>query len=258
MSVHAAGVVIAPSTIVRYTPLEPDPKGTTNRPVTQYNMHAVEDAGLLKFDILGLTNLAILAESVRLVQQDRGKTIDVEQLPMDDKKTYQMISRGYTIGIFQLGSTGMTAVLRKMQPTNLADIAACIALYRPGPMQNINEYIERKQGHKQIEYLHPAMEKYLKKSYGVLVYQDDLLYTAIELAGFNWEEVDIFRKAVGKKIPELMAQQETLFKERTKKQTNMPEAKIKKLWDLFDPFKDTASTKRMQLVTLRLRIKQRT
>ena len=237
ISVHAAGVVISPTTIVEYTPLEQDPKGITNRPVTQYNMHAVEDAGMLKFDILGLTNLAILAGAVALVKKDRGEDIDVEKIPMDDPKTFTMISRGYTTGVFQLGGDGMTAVLKKMKPTTIHDIAAIVALYRPGPMRNIDEYIERKQGRKPATYLHPDMEKYLKNSYGVLVYQDDLLYTAIEIAGYNWKEVDVFRKAVGKKIPELMAQQEKIFKERVRERTKMPNIKVDKLWNLFDPFK---------------------
>ena len=237
LSVHAAGVVISPTTIVKYTPLERDPKGVTNRPITQYNMYAVEDAGLLKFDILGLTNLAILADAVELVKQDRGKTIDVERLPLDDRKTYEMIGRGHTTGIFQMGGGGMTAVLEKMKPTTIHDIAAVVALYRPGPMQNIEEYVSRKQGQKEITYLHPKMEKYLKQSYGVLVYQDDLLYTAIELAGYDWKEVDVFRKAVGKKIPKLMAEQEKIFKQRVREQSGVSEAKANALWNLFDPFK---------------------
>ena len=162
-------------------------------------MHAVEDVGLLKFDILGLTNLAILADAVRLVQEDRDEAIDVERLPLNDAKTYRMIGLGYTAGVFQLGGTGMTSVLKRMKPTAIHDLAAIIALYRPGPMGNIDEYIERKQGRKSAVYIHPSMEKYLKHSHGVLVYQDDLLYTAIEVAGYNWEEVDVFRKAVGKK-----------------------------------------------------------
>ena len=131
LSVHAAGVVIAPDRVVRYTPLERDPKGVTKRPITQYNMHAVEDAGLLKFDILGLTNLAILAEALTLVEQDSGEQIAIDEIPLDDMKTFDMISRGFTIGIFQLGGRGMTAVLERMRPTSLYDLAPpshCIAL----------------------------------------------------------------------------------------------------------------------------------
>lgn len=237
MSVHAAGVVISPTTAVNYTPLERDQSGTDGRSITQYDMHAVEDAGLLKFDILGLTNLSILSESVALTKKDRGKEIDVEKLPVDDIPTYQLISSGRTTGIFQLGGSGMTAVLKRMKPTSIHDLAAVIALYRPGPMDNINEYIDRKQGKKSVSFAHEAMKKYLAPSYGVFVYQDDLLYTAIELAGYNWEEVDVFRKAVGKKIPELMAQQEKVFKTRVAKKTGLPKEKINKIWDLFDPFK---------------------
>ena len=237
ISVHAAGVVISPTTAVAYTPLERDPKGVTDRPITQYDMHDVEDAGLLKFDILGLTNLAILAGAIELTQQDKGVTVDVEKIPLDDQKTYKLIGDGYTIGVFQLGGAGMTAVLKRLKPTSMYDIAAIVALYRPGPMGNIDEYIARKQGKRSVSYIHPKMESYLKNSYGVLVYQDDLLYTAIELAGYDWKEVDVFRKAVGKKIPELMAQQEKIFKERVKKLSELSDAQANKLWDLFEPFK---------------------
>ena len=237
ISVHAAGVVISPTTAVAYTPLERDPKGVTDRPITQYDMHAVEDAGLLKFDILGLTNLAILAGAVTLVEQDKGKKVDVEKLSLDDQKTYKMIGDGLTIGVFQLGGSGMTAVLQKMKPTSIYDISAIVALYRPGPMRNIDEYIARKKGDRPVSYIHPKMESFLKNSYGVLVYQDDLLYTAIELAGYDWKEVDVFRKAVGKKIPELMAQQEKIFKQRAKEKSGLTDAQANKLWDLFDPFK---------------------
>ena len=237
LSVHAAGVVISPTTIVQYTPLERDPKGVTNRPVTQYNMHAVEEAGLLKFDILGLTNLTILTDAIHMVKHDRDIDIRVEELPLDDEKTYAMISKGYTTGIFQLSGSGMTAVIKRMRPTSIHDIAAIIALYRPGPMKNIDEYIERKQGRKDVSYLHPRMETYLKNSYGVLVYQDDLLYTAIEIAGYTWEEVDVFRKAVGKKIPELMQKQEVIFKKQAMEKTGMSAAAAERLWNLFDPFK---------------------
>ena len=237
ISTHAAGVVISPTTIVEYTPLERDPKQVVDHPITQYNMHAVEDVGLIKFDILGLTNLAILSGAIALVKQDRNIDIDVENIPVDDKKTYELIGRGYTTGIFQMGGSGMTAVLKRMKPSVIYDLAAVIALYRPGPMRNIDEYIDRKQGKKLVTYLHPVMEKFLKNSYGVLVYQDDLLYTAIELAGYDWKEVDVFRKAVGKKIPELMASQEKTFKERVRERTGMTPQQADKLWDLFDPFK---------------------
>ena len=237
LSVHAAGVVISPTTAVAYTPLERDPKGATDRPITQYDMHAVEDAGLLKFDILGLTNLAILAGAIELTKQDKGIVIDVEKVPLDDQATYKLIGDGYTIGVFQLGSSGMTAVLKRMKPTSIYDIAAIVALYRPGPMGNIDEYIARKQGNKTISYIHPKMESYLKNSYGVLVYQDDLLYTAINLANYDWKEVDVFRKAVGKKIPELMAEQEKIFKQRAKEYTGLSDAQANKIWDLFEPFK---------------------
>ncbi len=236
ISVHAAGIVIAPNDIVEYTPLENEPKGT-GRPITQYNMHAVEDAGLLKFDLLGLTNLAILADALKRIEKRYGKKIDIDTIPLDDQKVFTFISDGYTKGIFQLGSYGMTSVLKRMKPNSIHDLAACIALYRPGPMKNIDEYIKRKHGETPTTYLHPKMEEYLKQSYGVFVYQEDLLYTALNLANYNWKEVDVFRKAVGKKIPELMAQQEKLFKARVMKHSNMTKGQADRLWNLFDPFK---------------------
>ena len=235
-SVHAAGVVISPTTITDYTPLEQDKKATNQKMVTQYDMHNLEDVGLIKFDILGISYISILAHSVTFVREDKGVDIDVTDLP-ERQEVYKMIGEGHTTGIFQLSGSGMTAVLKKMKPTTLYDIAAVIALYRPGPMKNIDEYIERKQGKRKTSFFHPKMEKFLAQSYGVLVYQDDLLYTAIELAGYNWKEVDVFRKAVGKKIPELMAKQEKVFKKRVAENTDLSTSAINDIWKLFDPFK---------------------
>lgn len=237
VSIHAAGVVISPSVITKYTPLEKDPKLEGGKLITQYNMHSLEDVGLLKFDILGLTNLSILSDAIDIIKKDYDKNIDIEQISVDDSTTYKMISEGYTIGVFQLGGAGMTNILKKMKPENINDVAAVIALYRPGPIKNIDEYISRKQGNSEIKYLHPKMKTYLDVSYGVLVYQDDLLYTALNLAGYDWEEVDVFRKAVGKKIPELFTQQEKLFKSRIKELQGFSDAKANELWNLFLPFK---------------------
>ena len=236
ISVHAAGVVIADTEITDYTPIEPDAKNETDQNVTQYNMHSIEDAGLLKFDILGLTYLSILGNAVKNVKNDLGIEVNTEKIPMNDKKTFEELSKGFTVGIFQIAGSGMTDVLKKMKPSSIYDIAIVVALYRPGPMGNIDEYIARKQKQKEVSYLHPKMEKFLKHSYGVLVFQDDLLYTAIEVAGYDWKEVDVFRKAVGKKIPELMKSQEKTFKEKAKK-SGASDKQIEKIWDSFDPFK---------------------
>ena len=235
ISVHAAGVVIAPQALTDYMSLEPEQRG--GNAITQFDMHAVEDAGPLKFDFLGLSNLSILANTLKKIEDAHGKEIDIDMLPLDDEKTFAMLNRCLTKGVFQLGGTGITEALRQVEPQNLYDIAAIIALYRPGPMKNIKEYAERKKGLKPIQYLHPKMKEYLDKSYGVLVYQDDLLFTAIELANYDWEEVDVFRKAVGKKIPKLMAAQEIIFKQRVVQHSGATKQQAQEIWDLFDPFK---------------------
>ena len=234
VGVHAAGVVIAPTPVTDFVPIQLDPKG--GKIITQYDMHAVEDAGLLKFDFLGLTNLSVLADSVDRVKARLGIDIDMDLLPQNDTKTFEMLARGETLGVFQMASDGMTNYLMQLKPTRVDDLNVMVALYRPGPMNNIDEYIARKNGTTRTVYLHPKMESYLSKTFGVLVYQDDLLMTAIELAGYTWGEVDKFRKAVGKKIPEEMAKQHVIFVEGCQKHTGMKAADAEKLWDLFEPF----------------------
>lgn len=235
ISVHAAGVVVAPGPLVDYTPLQFDPKGE-GKVITQYDMYAIEEAGLLKLDFLGIRNLAILADAVERVKKIENITVDIENVPLDDKKTFEMLARGETIGLFQLNGSGMTRYLIDLKPTKIHDINLMIALYRPGPMDNINEYIQRKNGVKPSTYPHPAMKKFLEPTYGVLVYQDDLLMTAIEVAGYSWSEVDKFRKAVGKKIPEEMAKQHKIFVEGCIKHGGLTEKKAETIWKLFEPF----------------------
>jgi DNA polymerase-3 subunit alpha len=236
VSVHAAGVVIAPKPLIEYVPLQYDPKG--GKIITQYDMYTVgeDGVGLTKLDFLGIRNLAILGDAVRLVKEHRGIDIDIERIPFDDKKTFAMLARGETEGLFQLNGTGMTKWLTELHPSSIYDINAMVALYRPGPMNNIPEYIARKQGKKPVRYFHPKAEKFLSKSYGVLVYQDDLLYTALELAGYTWETVDKFRKAVGKKIPAEMAKQHVIFVEGCQKHSGMSAKEAEAIWALFEPF----------------------
>jgi len=234
ISVHAAGVVIAPTNLTDYTPLQHDPKG--GKIITQYDMYSIEEAGLLKFDFLGIRNLAILADAVARVEKIRGEKVDIEKIPLDDKKTFRMLARGETMGLFQLNGAGMTRYLIDLKPTTIHDINVMVALYRPGPMDNINEYIARKNGEKPITYLHPKMKNFLDRTYGVLVYQDDLLMTAIEVAGYSWGEVDKFRKAVGKKIPAEMAKQHKIFVEGCIKNGNLSKDKAEQMWNLFEPF----------------------
>lgn len=236
VSVHAAGVVIAPKPLIEYVPTQYDPKG--GKLITQYDMYAVgeDGVGLTKFDFLGIRNLAILEGAVRLVKVHRGIEINIEKIPFDDKKTFEMLARGETVGLFQLNGSGMTKWLMELRPSTIHDINAMVALYRPGPMNNIPEYIARKHGKKPVSYFHPKAKKFLAKSYGVLVYQDDLLYTAIELAGYDWESVDKFRKAVGKKIPAEMAKQHKIFVNGCQKHSNMTAAEAEAVWALFEPF----------------------
>jgi DNA polymerase-3 subunit alpha len=237
ISVHAAGVVISPTPLTDYVPLQYDTKGD-NKIITQYDMNDVgeDGVGLLKFDFLGIRNLSILADAVKRVKKIENIDVDIETVPMNDKKTFEMLARGETIGLFQLNGDGMTRSLKELRPTVIHDINVMVALYRPGPMDNIQEYIARKHGTKPAVYLHPKMKTFLDKTFGVLVYQDDLLYTAIEVAGYNWEEVDKFRKAIGKKIPEEMAKQHVKFVEGCISHGGMTREKAESLWLLFEPF----------------------
>lgn len=209
ISVHAAGVVIAPGPVTDYTPVQLDPKA--GRLITQYNMHAVEDAGLLKYDFLGLKNLTIIHETMRRLRKTRGVEFDLQTIPLDDKKTFKMLSAGHTYGVFQMASDGMTKWLKELRPTTIHDINAMVALYRPGPMDFIPNYIERKYHPNRIVYPDPRMKKFLEDSLGLMIYQEDVMLIAVEIAGYSWLEADMFRKAMGKKIPEVMAEQEEKF-----------------------------------------------
>ncbi len=238
VSVHAAGVVISPSLMTDFTPLQLEPKGT--KIITQYEMHSIADeyggVGLVKIDILGIRNLAILGAARDLIEKRHDIKIDLLKIPIDDKKTFAMLTRGETMGTFQLGGSGMTKWLKELKPTRVEDLMIMVALFRPGPMANIPEYIARKNKKSKITYTHPKMEKYLDKSYGILVYQDDVLFTALEIAGYDWNSVDKFRKAIGKKIPEEMAKQHEIFVEGCQKHSGMSKVESEKLWDLFVPF----------------------
>ncbi len=236
ISVHAAGVVIAPNPLLQYVPVQYDPKGESI--ITQYDMYSVgeDGVGLTKFDFLGLRNLSILADAVKLVDKIYHTKVDLETIPVDDKTTFAMLARGETEGLFQLNGAGMTRWLKELKPTTIHDINAMVALYRPGPMQFIPDYIARKHNPKLISYLDPALEHILKQSYGVLVYQDDLLIMAHDLAGYTWGEVDKFRKAVGKKIPELMAEQREKFIKGCIEHTGWTKDKATEVWTWLEPF----------------------
>lgn len=234
VGVHAAGVVIAPSPVTDFVPIQLDPKG--GKTISQYDMHAVEDAGLLKFDFLGLKNLSILADAMKRVKERLGVQIDLDTMPLDDKKTFEMLARGETLGVFQLSGGGMTAYLTDLKPTNIHDINAMVALYRPGPMNFIPQYIERKQNPALVKYLDPRMEPILKNSYGVITYQDDVLQIAIQFAGYSWLEADKFRKAMGKKIPAEMAAQKEKFTKGCLEIGKMRPDVVQKLWEQIETF----------------------
>lgn len=233
ISVHAAGVVIAPTPLYNFVPTQFDPKG--GKIITQYDMHAVEDAGLIKFDFLGIRNLAILGDAARLVKERHNINIDLDKLDLADKKTFAMLARGQTEGLFQLNGSGMTRYLKELRPSTIHDINAMVALYRPGPMEAIPDYIERKHKPSLVRYLDPRLEPILKKSFGVITYQDDVMMIAIKLAGYSWLEADKLRKAMGKKIPEEMeAQKEKLLKGFVA--GGLSEKKAMELWKLIEPF----------------------
>lgn len=232
-SVHAAGVVISDRPLVEYTPLQRESGGEAI--ITQYEMNSVEAAGVLKMDFLGIRNLSILEYAIDLAKRTKGAHIDLVHMDWNDRKTYEMLAAGKTMGLFQLNGDGMTKYLMQLKPTCLEDIMAMVALYRPGPIEIIPDFIKRKQDPRLIKYLDPRMKDYLQMSYGMLVYQDDVLLTAINLAGYDWLEADKFRKAMGKKIPEEMAKQEIKFKEGCVAH-GLTQAKTLELWELIKPF----------------------
>lgn len=203
-SIHASAVVIGDKKLTNYVPLRLEPK-TKERRVTQYDMYSIDiDAnkkaiGLLKVDFLGLRNLTILEKAKEYVYEIKQKKIDFSELPLDDKKTYQVLSRGDTIGVFQMETAGMQRYVKKLEPSSIFDLMAMVALYRPGPIQVIDEFIHRKHHPEQVEYMHPKLKPILDKSYGLITYQDDVLLTAIEVAGYSWVEADKLRHAMSSK-----------------------------------------------------------
>ena len=233
-SVHACGVVISKEPLTDYTPLQRAPQDES-RVITQYEMHSVEDLGLLKVDLLGLKNLTVIEEAVKLIKDTRGETLDMPKLRLDDKETYKLLQTGETTGIFQFESSGMRRYMKELKPTELEDLIALVSLYRPGPIELIPSYILRKFGKEKVEYLHPKLEPILNKTYGIGIYQEQMMQIARDLAGFTLPEADTLRKAIGKKIKSLLnIQQERLTQGMIK---NGIEPKIAKaIWELFPPF----------------------
>lgn len=231
--VHAAGVVIAPDDIVKFVPLEKAQKGVVS---TQYPMGPIEELGLLKMDFLGLSNLTVIKNALRIIKKVYGDDIDIERVPLDDKATYDLLARGDTTGVFQLESAGMKRYLRDLQPSVFEDIVAMVALYRPGPMQFIDDFVGRKHGRKQIIYPHPSMENALKNTYGVLVYQEQVMQISKEVCGFTGGEADTLRKAIGKKNADLMAKMKDKMIEGGQKNSGIDRELMESFWKQLEDF----------------------
>ncbi|MCX7929492.1 MAG: DNA polymerase III subunit alpha [Chlorobi bacterium] len=232
-SVHAAGVVIAPGPITDYVPIYKTP--TTNA-TTQYTMKELEAVGLLKMDFLGLATLSIIDRSLEQIKTNYGTDIDLDSIPYDDQSVYEMLGDGHTLAVFQFESERMTEYLRQLKPRNLEELTAMNALYRPGPMDNIPEFIDRKFGRKPIEYLHPLMERRLKNTYGIIVYQEQVMQLVQDLAGFTLAQADTLRRAMGKKDEKLMAQQRQAFIEGAQKANGIEPKLAGEIFDLIQKF----------------------
>ena len=231
--VHAAGVVIAPDDIVKYAPLEMAQKGVV---ATQYSMGPIEDLGLLKMDFLGLSNLTTIKNALRIIKRVYNEDIDINLLPLDDAKTYRLFQKGDTTGVFQLESAGMKRYLKDLKPTTFEDIVAMVALYRPGPMQFIDEFIGRKHGEKTIRYPHPSMENALKNTYGVLVYQEQVMQISKEVCGFTGGDADTLRKAIGKKSVELMAKMKDKMIAGGQEHSGIDKSLMESFWKQLEDF----------------------
>jgi len=232
-STHAAGIVISREPLTEIMPLQRATDGRTT--MTQFEMHACEALGLLKFDFLGLINLTILADAVELIEKHRGIRIDVDALPLDDKKTFDLLSTGETTGVFQLEGGGMRRYVKDLKPTEVRDLAAMVALFRPGPMANIPAYIRRKHGEEPVTYLHPSLEPALRDTYGIFVYQEDIMTAAIAMADYTGPEADNLCYAIRKKKEEVLRQHETKFKAGAKRK-GIPPGVVDQVFAAFEPF----------------------
>jgi len=234
-SIHAAGVVISDKPLTEYVPLF---KSTDGQVTTAYDMDGISQIGLLKMDFLGLRTLTVITESLKLIKQHRGVEIDIDHLVLDDKKTYEMLARANAMGVFQLESGGMRDLLKKMRPSEFEDLIAILALYRPGPMGSgmLDDFIKRKRGEQKISYPHPKLEGVLKPTYGIILYQEQVMQIASVIAGFNMTQADDLRKAMGKKIAAEMQKMRSFFIEGCAKTSQLAESQANQLFDLIDFF----------------------
>ncbi|MCW8915443.1 MAG: DNA polymerase III subunit alpha [Magnetovibrio sp.] len=231
-STHAAGVVIGDRPLDQLVPLYRDPR--SDMPVTGFNMKFVEQAGLVKFDFLGLKTLTVLSTAVKFAEEG-GHTIDLTTVSLEDESSFELLQRAETQGVFQLESAGMKDQLRQMKPTTFEDIIAIVALYRPGPMENIPSYIRRKHGEEEPDYLYPTLEPILKETFGIMIYQEQVMQTAQELSGYTLGSADLLRRAMGKKIPEEMDKQRKIFVEGAE-QRGVPGSKADQIFDQVNKF----------------------
>ncbi len=234
MSTHAAGVVISPEPMVEYLPLCRGPKGET---LTQYDMKYTEMTGLIKFDFLGLKTLTVIDRAIKLIEADLGNPLDLDAIPLDDPKTYDLLCKGDALGVFQLESSGMRALLINMKPEVFTDLIALVALYRPGPMESgmVGTFVETKHGKKPANYPLPQLKPVLEETYGVIVYQEQVMKIANVLANYSLGDADILRRAMGKKIPEAMANEKEKFMAGAEK-NNIPKDKAAHIFDLMAKF----------------------
>ena len=231
-SIHAAGVVVAPGDLTDFVPLYRSSQGDVT---TQYDMKELESIGLLKMDFLGLRNLTVIDKTVDLIKKRFDKEIDIDKIDMEDPKVYELFAKGLTVGIFQFESAGMREFLKKLKPKGIDGLIAMNALYRPGPMQNIDRYIKRAHGKEKVEYVHPLLEEALKETYGIIVYQEQVMQIANIIAGFTLSEADEMRRAIGKKIRSLMDQMADKFVKGAVK-NGLSKGKAKQIFELIDKF----------------------
>ncbi|UCG55174.1 MAG: DNA polymerase III subunit alpha, partial [Dehalococcoidia bacterium] len=242
-STHAAGVVISRDTLTNYTPLQRLSKGNGNGLVmTQFAMEDIARIGLLKLDILGLANLTILSRAKEIIKKNCNVDVDLHNIPLDDRETFGLLSAGETIGVFQLEGSGMRRYIKELKPSTFSDIAAMVALYRPGPMEQIPRFIKAKHGLEPIYYPHPALAEILKETYGVIVYQEQVLFIVRAFAGYSLGQADIFRKAMGKKIVEVMKKERRNFTNGAKKNGFSAEV-ADQVFNLIEPFAGYAFNK---------------
>ena len=234
-STHACGVVISRQPLTNLVPLQ-HPTQNDKTIITQYEMYSIEDLGLLKMDLLGLKNLTIIEDTLARIYKVQGKSLNIEKVPFDDKKTFKLLREANTTGVFQLESDGCKRYLKQLKPTEFEDITTMVALYRPGPMQLIPEYIQRKHKKKKIEYLHPKLKPILEKTYGLPVYQESLMKIAQELAGFSLSEADVLRKAIGKKIKSLLLKQKEKMIQGMLMNNDIKKEIAQKIWEWILPF----------------------